>query len=223
MHIINYFFILCCLAASWLQALTIMIQPAGNTKHPGRSIYGSYERGLSIQLAEYLKEMLEQKDPSLSIIVPRFNAQTVEPYEQAMIANRLMVDAYIAILLYEQHESNPQLGLYTYAADPNDALKTINTNHLQFIPFDQAHIANHHTSYRMADVLLQAFQTKPLFTIIGNGVHALPLKNLAGIMAPHIALELSVKDPKKMKEYAQSLVDPFNTMLQQIKQWSNKI
>ena len=96
----------------------------------------------------------------------------------------------------------------------------MNSKNLAFIPFDQAHIAQHGTSYRMADVLLTSFKADPLFTITGNGVHTIPLKNLTGITAPHIAIELSVPSPKKIKEYAQSLADALETMIQSIKQWN---
>ncbi|MGE0009871.1 MAG: N-acetylmuramoyl-L-alanine amidase [Candidatus Babeliales bacterium] len=221
MHLKNIIFFILFLCSSYqLEAFTLLLQPAGDARHPGRSIHGSYERGLSIQLAEELKELLERKDITLNVIVPRFNGQSVEPLQHAAIANRLNVDAYIAIMLYEQQESNAQLGLYTYAADPSDALKTIRTNSLAFIPFDQAHLTNHQTSYRMADVLLTSFQAKPLFTIIGNQVHAIPLKNLTGILAPSVAIELSIQNTKKIKEYAQSLADALHTMLQSLKQWS---
>lgn len=209
-----------CTAYVPAQGFTLILQPAGDARHPGRTIFGSYERGLSIQLAEELKKILELKDPLLNIIIPRFNGQSVEPLQHAAVANRMSVDAYIAIMLYEQHESNPQLGLYTYASDPSDALKTIHKKSLQFIPFDQAHLQNHHTSFRMADVLLTAFKAQPLFTITGNKVHTLPLKNLTGIIAPHMAIELSVRDVKKMKEYAQSLAPALETMLNSLKQWN---
>lgn len=197
-----------------------MLQPAGNARHPGRSIHGSFERGLSIQLAEQLKELLEQKDPSIEVIIPRFAGQTTEPLEHANIANRLSVDAYIAILLYEQEESNAQLALYTYASDPSDALKITHKKNLQFIPYDQAHIMHHTISYRMADVLLTSFKANPLFTVMGNTVHALPLKNLMGIVPPHMALELSIQSPKKMKQYAHALADSLLSMIQSIKQWN---
>ncbi len=148
------------------------------------------------------------------------NSQTVEPFEQASIANRLQVDAYIALMLYEQQESNPQLAVYTYANDPSDAQKKYNPNILQFVPFDQAHIKEQKTSSRMAQELLSSFKTKPVFTIMGNRVHAIPLKNLAGISAPHIALELSVQNLKQLNAYAQSLADALLTMIASLKEWN---
>ena len=89
------FFALFFFSLSEIRAFTLLLQPAGNTRHPGRSIHGSYERGLSIQLAEQLKEILERKNPTLHIIIPRFGGQTVEPLEHATVANRLSVDAYV--------------------------------------------------------------------------------------------------------------------------------
>lgn len=199
MHVKTLIFFFLCSATTALHPFTLMIQPAGNTRHPGRSIHGSYERGLSIQLAEFLQEALEQKDPSIKVIIPRFSGQAVEPLQNANIANRLSVDAYIALMLYEQQESNPQLALYTYSSDPSDAFKTMQTTSLQFIAFDQAHIPHLQTSAGMAQVLLDTLKTKPLFTITGNRVHMLPLKNLTGILAPQIALELVYITQKKLR------------------------
>lgn len=88
------------------------------------------------------------------------------------------------------------------------------TTSLQFIAFDQAHIPHLQTSAGMAQVLLDTLKTKPLFTITGNRVHMLPLKNLTGILAPQIALELSVHNPKKIKDYTKSLADAIWAMIQ---------
>lgn len=213
-----FLFLLC--NSNHVEAFTLLFQPAGDARHPGRSIHGSYERGLSIQLAELIKSALERKDPTLNILIPRLNSQTVEPFEQASIANRLHVDAYIALMLYEQHESNPQLAIYTYAIDSSDAQKKYNPNNLQFVPFDQAHIKEQKISLRMAEELLSSFNAKPVFTIMGNSVHAIPLKNLAGISAPHIALELSIQNLKQLNAYAQSLADALITMIASLKEWN---
>ena len=60
-------FILFCVISNTITGFTLLLQPAGDARHPGRSIHGSYERGLSIQLAELLKSALEHRDPTLTI------------------------------------------------------------------------------------------------------------------------------------------------------------
>ncbi len=221
MHLKQLLFLFCVIP-NILTGFTLLIEPSGDARHPGRSIHGSYERGLSIQLTELLKAALERKDPTLTILIPRLNSQTVEPFEQASIANRLHVDAYIALMLYEQQESNPQLALYTYANDPSDTQKKYNPNNLQFVPFDQAHIKEQKTSLGMAEELLSSFKKKPVFTIMGNRVHTIPLKNLAGISAPHIALELSVQNLKQLHSYTQSLADALFSMITSLKEWNTR-
>lgn len=190
-----------------------MLSPAGDAHHPGRIIEGGYERGLTIQLAEQLKNGIEQQFPNVRVLIARSAGQRAESLEHANIANRLAIDLYLTLMIYQQKETTPQLALYTYAISPTDKLKTAAAQTIQFIPFDQAHIAYQQTTIRWAQMLLDQLHNTPLFSIPGNQVYAIPLKSLAGINAPQIGIELSMQDTSDIDKYVPSLLKALGTII----------
>lgn len=190
-----------------------MIGPAGSTRHPGRIIDGNYERGLTIQLAEQLKTALQEKHPSVAVLILR-SSTGQNSLEHATIANRLSVDLYLALMLYEQQEATPHISLFTYATHPNDRFKKINGTTLHFLPYDQAHTLQGHTSAQWAQRILDELQRTPLFIIPGDTVHTIPLQPLKGICAPHIGIELSVQSATDISNYIPSLSKALGALIE---------
>ena len=81
---------------------TVMIDPAGDAKDPGRVIDDTYERSLTMQFAEELKSVLEKNNRGLRVIFTRFPGEALESLQNVSFSNRLSVDLYVRLSFFEQ-------------------------------------------------------------------------------------------------------------------------
>src|SRR3990172_8684717 len=79
------------------RAFTIMLDPAGDAKNPGRKLDDSFERGITLQFSETLKQKLESLFPSIRVVLTRLPGETVQLLQNANFANRLDVNFYLSI------------------------------------------------------------------------------------------------------------------------------
>ena len=66
-----------------------MLDPAGDAQNPGRTIDDNFERGITLQFAEKLKEMLQEKFPTIRVVLSRTPGESLQPLQNANFANRL--------------------------------------------------------------------------------------------------------------------------------------
>jgi N-acetylmuramoyl-L-alanine amidase len=182
----------------------IIIDPAGDAKRTGRKIGDNFERGLTLQCAEKIKELIEAQAPHIKVIITRMPGDIVYDLQNASLANRLHADLFINLNFYHCQETKPTLFLYqfSYGADfacCNQGL-ALNT-------YDQAYRVNKtvtdEITQHLKKFLMQSkYQTQ--FTV--EGVYTLPIKPLIGIVAPSVTIEAGLKNKEAWVHYVEPLV-----------------
>jgi len=180
----------------------VVIDPFGDAKRTGRRIADSFERGLTLQCAEKIKEFIEQQVPHIKVVITRMPGDIVYDLQNASLANRIDADLFINLNFYYTQETKPTVSLYQFSYGNDFAACS---QGLVFNTYDQAYRINKGET----DMMCQAFKTvlsqqhyQSLFTVAG--VYSLPIKHLIGIVAPSIAIEAGLKH----KELWLSYVEP---------------
>ena len=177
----------------------IMLAPAGDAKHIGRKIGDNFERGITLQYAEQLKKIVEEKCPSVAVIISRFPGDIISPLQNASFANRLQVDLFISIHFYQTTETKPKLHLYQFSY--NDDFITPIAG-LSFYHYDQAHLFNKKQTNTWATGIKQMCeedQYQKLFIV--QDICKLPFKPLIGVTAPAIGIEIGLKNAPDWQQY----------------------
>lgn len=190
---------------------TIMIDPSGDAKHAGRTLDDSFERGITLQCAQALKNQLERQYSNIRIVLTRFPGETLEPLQNANFANRLNIDCYLSIHFYQdQHETRPKLYLYQYLQNSTDLWQK-NFLKLTFLPYDQAHLVNSQTTHQWATHIQKALQENKKFDI--KAFHSMPFAPLKGIKAPAIGIEASLGHKTDWQRYVCPLSHALGTII----------
>ena len=192
---------------------SLMLDPSGDIKNTGRKIDDCFERGLTLQCAEKLKIILEERYPTIRVVLTRFAGETVAPFQNAHFANRLDVDLYISIHFYHEAATQPQssLYIYTFAYGNEGALSSSDT---AFYSIDKAHWQRYSTTRSWAHSLFTHFQeTTENKLFYCKGIHSLPFKPLMGIKAPAIGLELGLKDTSSWHDYVDIIAQGIGTLI----------
>lgn len=199
-------FILCCfvLMPSLYGALfKIMLDPAGDAQQTGRIIDNTFERGITMQMAQKLKENLEKKVPNTTILLSRMPGETRSALEKASYANRLATNLYISIHAYQTTSDHSIIALYHYTN--NDAAfspVTSNANSFAFLPYDQVYRTYYETTSNWIKELTQELSLFKEITV--QGPYALPCRPLVGVNAPAIMCEIGIKQ----QDDWQALIEP---------------
>jgi N-acetylmuramoyl-L-alanine amidase len=190
----------------------VVLDPAGDAKRTGRRIGDNFERGLTLQCAEKIKELIERSAPYIKIVVTRMPGDIVYDLQNASLANRINADLFINLNFYYTQETKPTLFLYQFSYgndfahhNPGLALHT----------YDQAYKINKSITDEIAQVFKKSLlqqQYQSLFTVAG--VYSLPIKPLIGIVAPSLTLEAGLKNKELWVNYceaiAQSIIAVFS-------------
>jgi len=170
----------------------IIIDPAGDAKRTGRRIGDSFERGLTLQCAEKIKELIETSTPHVKVIITRMPGDIVYDLQNASLANRIHADLFINLNFYHSQETKPTIFLYQFSYGNDFACCS---QGLALNTYDQAYRINKNKT----DEICQLFQKtlsqqkyKSLFATAG--IYSLPIKPLIGIVAPSIAIEAGLKN-----------------------------
>jgi hypothetical protein len=182
----------------------VILDPSGDAKRTGRYIGDNFERGLTLQCAEKIKEYLEQYAPYIKVIITRIPGDTVYDLQNASLSNRLHADLFINLNFYQSNETKPTLFLYQFSYGNDFA-----TNYQQGLAlrsYDEAYIINKHITdeyvHAIKQFLLQA-RYQSFFSVVG--VYHLPIKPLIGIVAPSITIEAGLKNKEAWLQYAEPL------------------
>lgn len=183
----------------------VMINPAGHAKSVGRRIVDDYERSISFKMAEVLKERL-QKEYGLRVILTRYPGEEIVELQNASFANRLGVDFYIDLRICRQSLVKPKIFIYHLIYNPVIDLVPRTFDPYKFVPVKKAHFFNISKTVDYATKLkniLSQQNYKKSFDCLG--VFGVPIKPLAGIVAPAICLELSISSQDQWKTH---FIDP---------------
>jgi len=179
---------------------TIMIDPLGDARNPGRTIADTYERSLTMQCAEELKRTLESAIPRCRVILTRFPGEAVEPFQTITFANRLGVNLYVSIGFFHHTKGTPQIFWYTLLYDPATDFIAKKGAELELLPYDQAYklslAKTKQYSLLATSACAEAAKTA---SIICHAPHAIPYKPLIGIMAPALGIEIGIQHIQEAK------------------------
>jgi N-acetylmuramoyl-L-alanine amidase len=176
---------------------TLMIDPAGDAKEPGRTINDTFERGITLQLAQELKQSIEAENPGVRVILTKFPGEVIEPLQNASFANRLKVDLYLSLHVFEHKDKRNTLFLYQLQYNPAD-LWVKKTEDLILLPFDQAYKNSLPKTESYIDQLYESCKKETKLTC--HTPLKIPFKPLVGISAPAIGIELGIKKKDDWKE-----------------------
>ncbi len=193
---------------------TIMIDPAGDARNPGRIIDDTYERSLTMQCAEELKQLLEG-DYSIKcrVILTRFAGETIEPFQTITFANRLGVDLYISLNFFQQSVETPQLYFYTLTYDPATDFGAKKGTSLELLPYNQAYKSSLTKTKQYSTLAYaQCKEVSSSYHVRCHTPKGIPYKPLSGIMAPAFGIEVGLY----RKNQAKSLVPLFAQALKAI-------
>lgn len=189
-----------------------MLAPAGDAQHTGRKLHDNFERGVTIQCAQALKKILEERHPTIRIILTRAPGEKIAPLQNAHFANRLAVNLYLSIHCYQEHNVKPRIYMYTFSC--GEEFLTSQKD-LCFYSIDRAHVRNHALTRSWATQLKQGLESVDDHNHYEiKGVYHIPFKPLIGIQAPAIALEIGLKDSDDWQLYIDALADALDTLLQ---------
>jgi N-acetylmuramoyl-L-alanine amidase len=182
----------------------VVLDPAGDAKKTGRSIGNSFERGLTLQCAEKIKEIIElQTHNTIKVIITRLPGDIVYELQNASLANRIDADLFLTINFYQTHDTKPTLYVYhfSYGNDFEHQYQSLSLN-----TYDQAYMINKKQTDAIVHVCkktLSRHEYNSLFTVAQP--YSLPIKPLIGIMAPSIAIEAGLKNKESWHNYAEPI------------------
>ena len=181
--------------------ITIMLDPAGDAGNKGRLIEGTFERGITLQYAEKLKQELS-KESGYRVVLTRFPGESIEPLQNATFSNRLQADLFISLNFFHTTHEPAAWYLYYYTTHPTtdhwykapsrwDSIHTIYHRHL---PTTTSYITKLHQNLHK-----QLQSTCALYAPRG-----IPLRPLVGLAMPAIAIEIGLPPGTSFEH----LVDP---------------
>ncbi len=177
------------------QNFTIMIDPAGDAKHTGRTIEDTFERAVTLSIAQALEIALHSK-LNCTVIITRSPGEIVSPLQNANFSNRLPIDLFINLNCYQSvHE---KLSLYLYYFSYGGPFTT--PPHKQnLIRFDKAHLISVDRTKIYTQQIAQTLHRSSAHTIKTYGPFSLPCTALMGITAPAISIEFCITGKEDWK------------------------
>ena len=172
---------------------TIVIDPAGDARHTGRIIDETFERTITLQCAQELKQALEQRNPYARVMLTRMPGETVEPLQNATFANRLQADLFISIHCYQETSVTPRCSLYRFSYNPATDAWYKKDERLHFVPL--------HLAYQdfagQSDALINHLQTSLRQSehhqhYIVEQPRACPCEPLLGVHSPAVCIEMGL-------------------------------
>ena len=189
--------------------LTVMLSPTGQTQDPGRKLLDGFERGATRQLAETLKRNLEDQIDT-RIILTHNAGETINQEQKASFANRLNIDLYISLTIY----NDDALDIHPYFYK-NELFSPSVDNRLTFYPIKKAYLKSAKKIESLIQKKLFPHKYHSMFKIIKP--IGLPLKSLEGITAPAFEFEISIKKFVDILTYEHVLSDVIRNMINEIR------
>ena len=195
----------------------IMLDPAGDAEHPGRSLEQHFERGLTLQYADYMHHALEQHMPHARIIVTRTAGDKVTPLQHANFANRLdNVILYLHCAFYKEQTPRPVIRIYRFSYHPQPVTYA---HSLSFARYDHAYQQSEKTSEKLCTTLYNLLHEHstihPFFDVYPPC--AFPHAALCGIARPALVVEIGLSHDNLWQQCAdlvgQALSEIFTSAL----------
>lgn len=192
----------------------VVIDPAGDAKRTGRRIGDSFERGLTLQCVEQIKEIIARSAPHIKVIITRMPGDNVYDLQNASLANRVHADLFVNLNFYYTQDTKPTMYLYQFSYGNDFACCE---QGITLHSYDQAYRINKETT----DIVVQLFkkelsqqQYQSIYAVAGP--YSLPLKPLIGIVAPSIAFEVGLKGKDLWQYYSEPLANAIIAVIDEL-------
>lgn len=182
------------------QKFKLLLDPTGDAQYTGRTIDDTFERGVSLQIAQELKHVLEDLYPEVSCVLTRIPGETVEPLQNATFANRLPANLFVHIGVVSHTKPLPIIATYIMSSNRSILAQPGASASLSFEPYTQAHEAISAVSYAQAQVFVHALKSQGSevpATIVAP--RAFPFHPLVGMHVPALGIEITVKSKDELK------------------------
>lgn len=177
--------------------IIIMIDPAGDARHAGRTIGDSLERATTLNIAQGIKKQLESQ-LGCTVIITRSPGETIAPLQNATFSNRMNVDLYLSIHCYHAPQDKHAISLYTMSR--GESLMPT-SNELSLVPAQKAHWKYQEKSKTYAQTIMASLQQDAAQKFKLEQPIALPFAPLFGIQAPALGIEINCIDPQDVSLY----------------------
>lgn len=180
--------------------ITLVLAPFADPKKPGRTINGTFERGIALQFAESISTFLAEHLPELEVVIVK-PGESHSHLEAASFINRLQPTFVCALSFYQETASNPHIHLYRYGLEYD---LPVQKNELALYPYEQAHRLFCVESKKMLSTMHNFLLSQE-----GSISHIpvmIPSKPLLGIAASACAIEIGLPHDYDW----QALVEPLS-------------
>ncbi len=172
---------------------TVMIDPFGDSKNIGRNLDHNFERIITMQFAQELKNKMAEQASLVHIVLTKKLGEILDEIQIANFANRLEIDLFLSISFYKETNTKPSVFIYQFKNQT--FFSKYNKQILAFYPYHQAFIMNFDASQSFANQICKSLQNpKYQYYFDCKAPIAFPFKPLSGIIAPAIAIELGLKN-----------------------------
>lgn len=199
--VICFFFI-----AGTAQAITIIIDPAGDTTHPGRLIEHSFEAGLTMQCAQAIQQAL----PGTIMLIRTAGKNQLPLIERQSYANRLAADLYISLSFYADNQ--PTIALYYYCAHPVTDLWQFPYHPLMLVPFEQIHRRSLRHTVQLADQAAAILHKHS--SVLIQPPLGIPIPELQGLICPALKCEIGLTHATQWQSYVPVLTNLLEQLME---------
>ncbi len=183
------------------QKYTLVIHPAGDKNKTGRVIAREFERKLTRQLAQEIKQMLESSG-QFTVAITHDIGQQIEQEESASRANRLCADAYIHLNCFESKKILPEIICYFPLYNPATDFWHKKRDPLSLQPIDKAYLTNINVSLALCKTITENLKIIGDQRYIIHRPYGLPLTPLIGVQTPSCVIECGIQKPEHITEIA---------------------
>ncbi|MBI2344606.1 N-acetylmuramoyl-L-alanine amidase [Candidatus Dependentiae bacterium] len=193
-------------------SITIMIDPLGDAKYTGCEIEDTFERSLTLQCAQRLKQIIEETFSNTKVVITRNAGDTIQQLQNASYANRINPDLYICLSFYHQKSIPGHIAIFYYLENSIDTQHAYNPLH--FYHVSQAYLKNVASSKQFAlkaAAVLKQKSINPHFLCIGT--FGIPCMPLFGIQPPALFIQAGLAHKNNWKYLIDPIIEVINTSL----------
>jgi N-acetylmuramoyl-L-alanine amidase len=190
--------------------ISIIVSPAGDAMNAGRMIQDVTERGITLQCAEALKNVLRERLPRIPIIITRTAGETLEPLQEATLANRLKATLYIHLQAYYRKEAGTALHIYYMSYNNTTDHWPIRSSKLELTPLRQSYRKEFKNTVSLCTALERNLKNLSYSTTQSLGI---PSKSLMGIAIPALIIELGLSTSDDWSKLVQPLAQAISEAL----------
>ncbi|MCK4265104.1 N-acetylmuramoyl-L-alanine amidase [Candidatus Babeliales bacterium] len=194
----------------------VMLSPAGDAKNPGRTLDKGYERGVTLQIAEKLKEKIIDIYGARCLLT-RSPGEVVSHLQNASFANRIFsnrVGFYLSIHVYHEEDIKPKLAIYRLVYNSMVDFASHNFSKFSFLTLYEAHFINIYKTKSFAEKMAEILTNEEHGQKFDfYGINGIPFKPLLGIIVPALAIEIGIKEEEQWRGLINPIVESMKFLL----------